>query len=596
MGRGWQFVNFLGAFSLLWVLAADVSPARAAAGEPGGTMPPAPPVPGARQRFVTTPFTNTPVRPGASRARGLDFLQAALPALIAERLPLHPALRFGGPPALIERARFDETLARAAAAGVRFVVAGSFLRKPDWKLQVTVEIYDRGVKAGEASVVGGRDDVARTSLAAALDAFAAAGVGTRGDARAAITAPFSRDPYAFVLYGRGVAASLGLDGRPASAERALASLSRSLVIDPRVPETRRYTGLLHLEEGRPGHARAMWSYAVDIRPAYTAAVLALAQLDRTQGLPTARERFGRVLELDPDDLEARRAHGELLSEAGQLDQAQAELEKVVAAVPGDLRARRALALVLAGRRAGGELARELAEIVRLDPEDLDARLELGAAYAGVGNVDAALEAYEEVLRRRPRHAAALKIAADLHRAKGEPAKAAAYYERLRRLAPDDPRPVFLLGAAYYDAGRLDAAERMFTEGARFPGMLGDAYSNLGAIAYRRGRYKEAIWFLSRAAQRRPGKAGVRYNYALALQALARFDDALKELDAAAAAAPTDAEVRFLSGVVSLRMARLADAEAFFQETLRLDPAHASAKYNLALLSSLRSGNSETSLR
>jgi hypothetical protein len=31
----------------------------------------------------------------------------------------------------------------------------------------------------------------------------------------------------------------------------------------------------------------------------------------------------------------------------------------------------------------------------------------------------------------------------------------AYYEKLRRMSPDDPRPVFLLATSYYEAGRLD---------------------------------------------------------------------------------------------------------------------------------------------
>ena len=272
----------------------------------------------------------------------------------------------------------------------------------------------------------------------------------------------------------------------------------------------------------------MWSYAVDLRPRYTAAIASLAALDRTSGLPSARERYARVLELAPDDLDARRAHGELLSEAGMLDEAQAELSLVVAATPGDLRARRALALVLASRQAGEALAGELAEVVRLDPDDLDAHLELAAAYTSIGNVDQAIASYEEVLRRRPRHAGALKQVADLYRARGDMAKAIATYERLRRVAPEDPRPVFLLGATYYEAGRLDSAEKIFTEGARYPGMLGDAYSNLGAIAFRRQQLKDAVWFLSRAAKRRPDKgravspttvrAGVE-------RARARFDDA-----------------------------------------------------------------------
>jgi tetratricopeptide (TPR) repeat protein len=557
--------------------------------------------------------------------RTLDFLQAGLPALVAERLGRHPSLRFAGAETIVERTRLDDALARAAATGTPYVVAGRYEKKPNWKLAVTVEVYSSNAAlaagalpanaVGVGTVEGSKDEVARSALLAALSAFERAGVATPDEARARVLEPFARDAYAFVLYGRGVAVYTGLDqpwdpatgraARPArrrppspgvvvalansgaNAERALAPLGKSLLIDPRVPETRRYVGLVHLGAGRPGHARAAWSYAVDVRPDYAAAVLGLAMLDRTQGLPEARDRYARVLELDPDDLEARRTYGELLSDAGRLDDARTELQRVVGAAPSDLRARRALALVLAGEHAGGELAQELSEIVALDPEDLDARLELGAAYASVGNADAALAAYEEVLRRRPKNTVALKVAADLYRGKGEPAKAAAYYEKLRRLAPDDPRPWFLLGASYYEAGRLDAAERMFTEGARFPGMLGDAYSNLGAIAFRRGDARQAIWFLSRAATRRPGKAGVRYNYALALNAVQRYDDALREVTAAAAAAPQDPEIRFFSGVVALHMGNLDAAAAAFQETLRLAPNHQDAKHNLALLDSLR---------
>ena len=277
-----------------------------------------------------------------------------------------------------------------------------------------------------------------------------------------------------------------------------------------------------------------------------------------------------------------------------LEEAQAELARVVGAAPSDLRARRALALVLASRRAGVELAAELAEVVRLDPDDLDARLDLGAALTSIGQIDPAIAVYEEILRRRPRQAAVLKLTGDLYRGKRDVARAAAYYERLHRVAPDDPRPVFLLGAAYYQAGRFDAAERMFTEAARYPGMLGDAYANLGAIATRRGQIKEALWFLSRAAQRRPAKVSVRYNYALALRAAERFEDARDELDAAVRLDPRDAGVQFLSGVVALNLRQADRAEAFFQETLRIDPAHESARHNLALLESVR-GRSESAV-
>ncbi len=532
--------------------------------------------------FVVEAFVNV------KRARTLDYLEAGLPALLAERLARHAPLRFVGGATLVER---------GAARGAKWIVGGGFDRRSDWKIAVSVEVRaaSNGEVVARALRVGPKDDVVATALGVALEAFALLPGVTLAPATEAVTARFARDPYAFVLYGRALAAFAGLAGHGGGVERAMELCKRSLIIDPRVPEVRRFVGQVHALAGRPGHARAMWTYALDVRPDYLAALTALAGLDRAAGLVQARERYARVVELDPDDVEARRAHGELLSEAGEFVLAQAELEKVLALEPNDLRARRALALVLASRRAGHELAAELEEVVRLDPDSLEARIDLGAAYLGVGReLDAAL-VYEEVLRRRPRHSGALKLAADLARARGDLKKAATYYNKLRWLSPQDPRPVFLLGAAYFQAGNLVEAERLFTDGAQFPGMMGDAYSNLGAVELRRGRAREALWFLSRAAKKRPEKAAVRFNHALALHHLRRDADALNELRFAETADPGDAGVRFLAGVVSLRLGLLADAEKDFREALRLDPGHEDAKHNLAVLAPILHPRSETTL-
>jgi Flp pilus assembly protein TadD len=293
-----------------------------------------------------------------------------------------------------------------------------------------------------------------------------------------------------------------------------------------------------------------------------------------------------LVELDPGDLDTRRAYGEVLSEAGQLEQAQAELNRVLEIAPDDLRARRALALVLASRRAGPELVADLEEVVRLEPESLDARMDLGAAYLAVGKRQEAENAYDEVLRKRPRSAAALKLCGDLARARGDLKKASTLYGKLRWIAPADPRPVFLLGTAYYDAGNLTGAERWFTEASKYPGMLGEAYGNLGVIALRRGQTKEAQWFLSRATKRKPQRALLRYNYALALFDNNRPEDALNQLHIAQGLEPNDAPIQFFTGVVALRVGMIVEAERCFREALRLDPQNEDARHNLALLEPL----------
>jgi len=229
---------------------------------------------------------------------------------------------------------------------------------------------------------------------------------------------------------------------------------------------------------------------------------------------------------------------------------------------------------------------DLEEVVRLEPESLDARMDLGAAYLAVGKRQEAESAYDEVLRKRPRSAAALKLCGDLARARGDLKKASTLYGKLRWIAPSDPRPVFLLGTAYYDAGNLAAAERWFTEASKYPGMLGEAYGNLGVIALRRGQSKEAQWFLSRATKRKPQRALLRYNYALALFGNNRPEDALNQLHVAQGLEPNDALIQFFTGVVALRAGMLAEAERCFREALRLDPQNEDARHNLALLEPL----------
>lgn len=532
------------------------------------------------QGFVVQPFQNT------QKVGALKHLEAGLPALVADRFWNLSPLRFVGPRTLLAA-----VAPRAEAAVPRdhvvWIVSGRFETRPGMRLAVTVTVSSAAPEAGGPStshtLEGTRQEAPTLALQAALVALRALpGLQFVADPPEA-SRPFARDPYAFVLYARGISSHLGLGGVPRSATNALNWLGRSLVIDPRVPETRRFMALLHAEAGRPGHARTLYTLALDERPDYVPALAALAFLDKDSAAAEALLRLERLLLLDPGAWQARRLYGEMLYEAGKMAEARAALEKVLAHKPDDAQARRILTLVLSSQRAGADLVREFETIVKLDPASVPARLDLAAAYLNEGRVADASRTYDEVLERQPKHREALKIAADLFRQQGQMDEAAKRYERLRRLAPQDPRPVFLLGALYHEGGNLVAAERLFTEAAQFPQVRAEAWSNLGAVMIDQGRAREARWFLMKAAQLRPNKASIRYNYAVGLRALEQHADALNELRAAALADPQDAQIRFAAGVVSLRLGLLREAEQDFQAALAIDPVHAGAQHNLKLL-------------
>jgi len=524
------------------------------------------------QGFAVEPFRN------AQQIGALQHLHYGLPALIAERFAQSSPLRFAGRPELFDR---------SVPKGADWVVGGAFERKADWNVAVTVEIR-RAAAPGDvvASVtrLGSKEAVDATALDAAAAAFSALpGVAFDGATLARLHARFSPDPYAFVLYGRAVGAFHGGGGGPARAELAAEYLRHALLVEPAVPEARRFMGVALLAAGKTAPARGMLSYALDRRDDYVLALRSLAGIERAAGAASARERYARLVELDPGDAGARRAYADLLLQAGRLPDAQRELEAVLAASPDDPQARRQLVMVLSSRRQGSALATELEEAVKGEPSDLDLRMDLGAAYLALGRKEEAAGVYADVLRRRPHHPGALKLAADLARERGDLKTAATYYTRLHVLAPQDPRPVFLLATAYAEAGDLDRAQRFFDEGGQFPGMLGESFSNLGAIALRRGEPRQALWYLSRAVKKRPQRVVARYNYALALHELGRDPEALDELRVAATLDPADARVRFFAGVVALTLGKVDEATESFKVAVEIDPGNDDARQNLALL-------------
>jgi Flp pilus assembly protein TadD len=531
------------------------------------------------QGFAVEPFRNV------RGVRALSHLSHGLPALIAERLGRTPWVRFE---------TFPELFPVVAPVAAAFRVGGSFERGGDWKLTVTVEV--RASQAPEVVIgrgvrTGSPNDAATMAVEAAAMAFAAVPAIALPIAELDknATARFSRDPYAFVLYGRAWGSFVSAAPIPARLERTRKVAMKALVIDPRAPETRRLLGEMHLQAGRPGHARAAFSSALELRPDYVAALRAMAAIDRTNGVLSTRESYAQVVALDPYDLSSRRAFGELLADAGMLAEAQTELEKVLAAKPDDIETHRSLVLVLAARQAGPELVAVLEDVVRLDPDNIDLRMDLGAAYLSMGRTVEAATTYEDVLRRRPRNTSALKLAADLARERGDVAHASALYTKMRMLAPTDPRPLMLLAATHANAGNVDVAERFYNEGLAFQSVRAESLGNLGAIALRRGDATAALGHLERAARLRPERAIIRYNHAIALHRLGRHTEALGELRTAETLDPQDAAVRFLAGVVALRLGLLDEAAASFRAALTIDPRQEDAKHNLAVLDGMGLG-------
>jgi Flp pilus assembly protein TadD len=170
---------------------------------------------------------------------------------------------------------------------------------------------------------------------------------------------------------------------------------------------------------------------------------------------------------------------------------------------------------------------------------------------------------------------------------GDTDKAVTVYERVRHLVPEDPRPYFLLAAVYADSGKDAKAQQVLEDAQQFKQYAGEVWTDLGALALRRGDLNRAGVYLGKAVARSPMRPKTRFNYALLLEQTKQPDKALAELKTASELDPEDPESHYLAGVIHLRGGQFEQAEAEFQAALKLKPNHPDAKHNLALLEDLK---------
>ncbi len=550
-----------------------------------------------------------------SGVKSLDWLGPAAAFVTGELLTGHSKVRTSFGPLVIPRISQpvttpDEIVAFAARSGADYVVTGSFSR-PDWELELRLELWH--VSKGSATRAGlavnrGEFKLVHRFISKSLDSlFARVELPIEELDRGAVFREPTGDFYAFTLFGRGLSAFLV----PRTAKEwkvARKNLERAVLIDPEFLEGQRLLGQFYRELARVRFARkiggsslnkraaARFTRALEKRPSYTAASLALAEyaLDRDQP-ERARDLFASVVKARPYDFEARFRLGKLLWDIGEAEESYAVLSELVAHRPRDIRARRILVMLHSARGSGEALVSELEEVAKLDPNDEQTRMDLGAAYASVERNQDAIDVYLEIYQSNQRSTAALKFLGDLHKKIGKREEAVRYYGLALTAAPSDPRPYFNLGALYVESGDDDKARRIYRRAQRFRRYAPEVHTNLGAIAFRAGKVADALAHHKKAVAASPRRARFRYNLALALSADGHLEDASSELAVGLHYDGKHVGLNYLKGVVMLRRGDVEAASIQFEKTLELEPEHEDALHNLELIGELQRRKDEGEL-
>ena len=416
-------------------------------------------------------------------------------------------------------------------------------------------------------------------------------------------------------------------------DKARMHLARAVELLPRDEVALRDLGRVYLElatRQQAAHgaekAQEFLALAADIRgkllalpPAQKESYEFLLTLARKEGKPGEALRYvDKVLEIDPKDISTHLDRIGILTQTGELDEAEKACRRVLDINPKLRRPPLVLAQILRRKKDMAGALKVLTVAAKQKGHDAAPRLARAELYLEMGRPDDAMADADAVLRTHPRSPMAHFIrGAVLFRNKklaqatdefqravaGLPNHLPSHYwlarcylrqdklsaatERLNACLAINPaftHARLLLANALLESGHPDAAIKTLQDGVRrtphtleLRRMLATAYMQKGDQAMAMRQYEQVAALDPNAPLA---------HQSLASLALAKGDNtkAIAHCERALAAEPHNAGVRFLLGLAYLRQTRYQDARREFEQVLAKHPQQRQA--NMGLVSAL----------
>ena len=348
---------------------------------------------------------------------------------------------------------------------------------------------------------------------------------------------------AYDLYtqGKGLVEARKLD-------EALVTLKKAVAADPGFSEAHAALAECYFrlydarhEAANLALADAEADRALAANPGRTAHMVAGLVRQATGRYDDAVEEFGKMIALDPRDVEGYRLRAIALEQSGRVAQAEQEYLTAVRFKPGYWRTYSNLGAFYKTRGQYEKAAESLTMVTQLAPENAFGFRNLGGIYHLMGRNSEAVEALQRSIQLEPNAEGYSNLGTILFFEKHYP-EAVDYYQKAVDLSPKDPR---------------------------LYGNLGDA---LWQLPDRREQAKQA---LSRAVELayaslniNPNNPRLRSSLGVYLAKLGRTAEAKKEISAAIAADPDNVDFRFSSARVHELTGDRTGALAALREALR----------------------------
>ena len=314
----------------------------------------------------------------------------------------------------------------------------------------------------------------------------------------------------------------------------------------------------------------------------------LVRYDDAQSLDLAIGAFQQAIQQDPHFALAYAGLGEaywrqfeLQSRSESVELAQKACQRALAI--NDLLApvHVTLGLVRLGAGRAEEAMGDFQRALALEPGSAEAQLGLAKAQVAVGRLGEAEATYRKAIDRKPSYWGGYNDLGVFFVHHQRYAEAVAPFSKVIELTPDNPRGYSNLGAVYLYMDRTVEAESMLQRSVAVS-PTPEALSNLGALQFSGGRYRDAARTLERAATRAPNDYRVWRNLAAAYfwtlgdreKARATYEHAVELAEKESQVNPQDPGLQLRLADCLSHLGKAAEARSRLKQALARAPADA----------------------
>ncbi len=328
-----------------------------------------------------------------------------------------------------------------------------------------------------------------------------------------------------------------------SYDRASGLLEKQLKAHPQDADAHLLLGQVYALQGRRAEAIQELSRTIELRPGSAVAYNMLGTaLDRFAEFDAARKAFEQAVALDPTLVEAHINFAMSLAESGDLQGAAGQLTAAIQLQPNSPSAARAHYLLakIYEDQENGRALNELEAASKIDPQDEQTWLELGSLKSESGDEAGALAAFQRAAGCNPRDAESQYQLGSEYLIEGDARQAAVHLELARKLMPKPTLALlYKLDRALRKTGDLQQAQQVRAQAQtllaqdteanrRF--QEAEALDHDGVMLEQQGDVAKAQEKYKAALEINPQENRFRYNYALALCRLGRWQQGIAELN------------------------------------------------------------------